>query len=189
GLYRDLSWQEYRAQSLACAAALVDVGIEVGDRVGLLAENRVEWLLADMGILTAGAVNVSPHAPLTARQIHYQLADAGVRWLFVSTRDQMDKVRQIRNELPALQGVVVFDRDALGQDNIWWQAFLLRGASVLACPGGRASEDACPTLNELRRREENVGPQDLATIMYTSGTTGNPKGVMLTHGNLLSNAI
>src|SRR5207248_5099629 len=123
GLYRDLSWQEYRAQSLACAAALVDVGIEVGDRVGLLAENRVEWLIADMGILAAGAVNVCPHAPLTARQVHYQLADAGVRWLFVSTREQMNKVREIRKELPELKGVVVFERDALGEDCVWWPAF------------------------------------------------------------------
>jgi long-chain acyl-CoA synthetase len=177
GLYRDLSWADYRARSLACGAALVEAGMAVGDRVGLLAENRLEWLLADMGILAAGAVNVPPHAPLTPRQIHYQLADAGVRWLFVSTREQMDKVRQIRAELPSLQGVVVFDREALGEDNVWWPAFLLRGQGAL------------PRLAaELRRREAAVGTDDLATIMYTSGTTGNPKGVMLTHGNLLSNA-
>src|SRR6516165_8834043 len=75
GLYHDLSAQAYRARSLACAAALVDAGIAVGDRVGLLAENRLEWLLADMGLLAAGAVNVPPHAPLTPHQIHYQLAD------------------------------------------------------------------------------------------------------------------
>ena len=69
GVWHDLAWDAYREQALACAAALVDVGVAPGDRVGLLAENRVEWLVADMGIMTAGAVNVPPHAPLTARQV------------------------------------------------------------------------------------------------------------------------
>ncbi len=178
GLYRDLSWEDYRARSLQCAAALVEAGVQLGDRVGLVAENRLQWLIADMGILAAGAVTVSPHAPLTARQIHFQLADAGVRWLFVSTREQMDKIRQIRSELPALEGVVVFDYDALGADNVLWQAFVHGGGGALPC-----------LAPELARREEKLGPGDLAALMYTSGTTGNPKGVMLTHGNLLSNAL
>src|SRR3954454_21267009 len=85
GLFRDLTWADYRAASRALAAALVDAGVGAGDRVGILSENRAEWLVADMGLLAAGAVNVPPHAPLTARQVQYQLADAGVTWLFVST--------------------------------------------------------------------------------------------------------
>src|SRR2546426_11739012 len=95
GLYHDLSWANYVAQARACAAALVDAGITPGERVGLLAENRLEWLIADMGILTSGAVNVPPHAPLPAKQVHFQLADAGVRWLFVSTAEQVAKIRSI----------------------------------------------------------------------------------------------
>src|SRR5262249_25412672 len=70
-LYHDLSWQRYREKALACAAALADAGIGPGDRVGLLAENSVEWLIADMGIMTAAGVNVPPHAPLTGRQVHF----------------------------------------------------------------------------------------------------------------------
>src|SRR5439155_26707256 len=85
GLYHDVRWRRYRDDASACAAALVDAGVRPGDRVGLLAENRLEWLLADMGLLTAAAVNVPPHAPLTARQVQFQLHDAGVSWLFVST--------------------------------------------------------------------------------------------------------
>src|ERR671938_559715 len=100
GTWHDVSWQLYYTDALACAAALVEAGVAPGDRVGLLSENRVEWLIADMGILAAAAVNVPPHAPLTARQVHFQLADAGVCWLFVSTAEQLAKVRQVRAELP-----------------------------------------------------------------------------------------
>jgi long-chain acyl-CoA synthetase len=178
GLYHEVSWHDYHEQALACAAALAEAGVAPGDRVGLLAENRAEWLIADMGILAAAAVNVPPHAPLTARQVHFQLADAGVRWLFVSTREQLDKVRQIRAELPLLESVVVFDRAAAGQDATSWAGFLQCGRRAL----GRVRD-------ELARRERALGPDDLATIMYTSGTTGNPKGVMLTHDNLLSNSV
>jgi long-chain acyl-CoA synthetase len=176
GLYCDLSWEQYRADAQACAAALVDAGVRPGDRVGLLSENRMEWLIADMGILAAAAINVPPHAPLTSRQVHFQLADAGVSWLFVSTRAQLDKVRAVRAELPMVRGVVVFDRRAAGEDAILWAGFLQRGRRVLG-----------KYQTELRERESASGEGDLATIMYTSGTTGNPKGVMLTHGNLVSN--
>ena len=111
GLYHDLSWERYYAAALACASALVEAGIAPGDRVGLLAENRLEWLIADMGILAAGAVNVPPHAPLTAKQVAYQLADAGARWLFVSTAEQLDKIRQVAEQLPDLKGIVIFDSE------------------------------------------------------------------------------
>jgi long-chain acyl-CoA synthetase len=177
GLFHDLSWQDYHIQSLACAAALADAGVAPGDRVGLLAENRLEWLIADMGILAAGAVTVPPHAPLTAAQVHFQLHDAGVCWLFVSTVAQLAKVRQIQGDLPQLRGVIVFDAATADGSALPWAGFLQRGRQAL------------PHLAaELARREAALGPDDLATIIYTSGTTGNPKGVMLTHGNLLSNA-
>jgi long-chain acyl-CoA synthetase len=178
GLYHDLSYQDYHADALACAAALAEAGVQPGDRVGLLGENCLEWLIADMGILAAGAVNVPPHSPLSARQVHFQLADAGACWLFVSTAEQLAKVRQVRGELPGLRGVVVFDRRAAGDDASSWAGFLQRGRQAL--PRQR---------EELARRERALAGEDLATIMYTSGTTGNPKGVMLTHGNLLTNAV
>jgi long-chain acyl-CoA synthetase len=184
GLYHDLSWEHYHAETRACAAALVEAGVRPGDRVGLLGENRVEWLVADLAILAAAAVNVPPHAPLTGRQVHFQLADAGASWLFVSNREQLDKVGTVLAELPDLRGIVVFDRAPADhpvlrssrRPVIPWPTFLQGGRQALARAGA-----------ELARREEALGPDDLATIMYTSGTTGNPKGVMLTHGNLLSN--
>jgi long-chain acyl-CoA synthetase len=177
GLWRDLSWEDYLAQSLACAASLVEAGIRVGDRVGLLAENRLEWLIADMGILAAGAVNVPAHNTLAAKQVLQQFAHAEISWLFASTREQFEKVRQAPREVPGLKGVVVLDRIADAGVGTW-DGFLARGRQL------RARHEA-----ELEARRGQIGPDHLATIMYTSGTTGNPKGVMLTHGNLLSNAL
>src|SRR5262249_54532265 len=154
---------------------------------------RLEWLIADMGLMSAAAINVPPHAPLTARQVHFQLHDAGARWLFVSTRVQLEKMLAVLPELPALKGVVLFDRDpdavAIAAHRILslsayhlviqsWDGFLQHGRQALG-----------KNRTELVQREKALAADDLATIMYTSGTTGNPKGVMLTHANLLSNAL
>jgi long-chain acyl-CoA synthetase len=178
GLYHDLSWQDYAERVTAAATALVDAGIAPGERIGLVGENGVDWLIADLAILAAAAVNVSPHAPLTARQIHYQLHDADVVWVIASNRGQLDKVLSMRAELPALRGIVVFDPSAAGEGVLSWEAF---------CQQGRRQRDRLAP--ELARRASSLGPDDLATVMYTSGTTGNPKGVMLTHGNLVSNSL
>src|SRR5436309_9238329 len=129
-----------------------------------------------MAILSAGAVDVPLHASLSARQIQFQLEDADVRWVFVSTLAQFEKIRQIRPQLPQLQGVVRFD-NTVSPHVLTWRSFLQEGRNTAS--GMHA---------ELARRQAKLSPDDLATIIYTSGTTGNPKGVMLTQNNLLSNA-
>jgi long-chain acyl-CoA synthetase len=202
GLYHDVSWAGYDEEVRACASALVEAEIQAGDRVGLLSENRLEWLVADMAVMAAGAINVPPHAPLTARQAHFQFHETGVRWLFVSTAAQLGKVKEIRADLPDLRGVVMFDKPPSrpgaerqgapaaaslpaaflagtgNEQEMCWDGFLQRGRLALD-----------RNHDELERRAAALGLDDLATIMYTSGTTGNPKGVMLTHGNLVSNAV
>ena len=170
GLFRDLSWDAYWHASHSLACGLAASGAKPGDRVGLLAENGPEWLIADLAILLAGAVTVSPHAPLTAAQVHYQLRDAGAVRCFVSDAAQGTKLNSIRGDLPDLRGAASFS-PVEGVEN--WRAFARRGAGW---------------EGEIERRLASIRPDDLATVMYTSGTTGNPKGVMLTHGNLLSNS-
>jgi long-chain acyl-CoA synthetase len=172
GMWQDVAWDERWGRIRACAAALLAVGLKPGDRVAVLSENRIEWVIADLGILAAGMVSVPLHAPLSAAAIRFQLEHSEASWLFVSTAAQLDKVHELPQILPKLRGIVSFDRLEAATD---WASFLHAGR--------HAGLDE--RLDEIER---GISAADLATIMYTSGTTGNPKGVMLTHGNLFSNA-
>jgi len=181
GLFGDLNWNATARMVDHAACAWLRLGIRRGDRIALLAENRFEWLVADLSILAAGAANVSIHAPLTAAQVEYQLADSGARWVVVSTPEQLAKVGAIQSRLPKLEGVVAFDRTKpveMSKQFFSWHGLLARGRQL--------QSEFAPKLREL---ETAIGPDDLAALMYTSGTTGEPKGVMLTHGNLVSNAV
>ena len=178
GMFRVISWDEYYRAVTAAASALVQSGVALGDRVCLLSENRVEWLMADLATLMAGAVIVPPHAPLTSEQIQFQIDHAAASWIFTSGGAQLEKIQKIRNQLKNIRGVICFDAANAGGDVQSWAAFLQEGRLALQKTGP-----------ELARREALLGADDLATLMYTSGTTGDPKGVMLTHGNLLSNSL
>ena len=179
GHYHDVTWTDYGRQVERAAAGLIGLGLNPGDRVGLLAENSVDWLVADLAILSAGAVDVPLHAPLMPNQVAYQLRHSGARGVVVSNQAQADKVLAVRDELPALEWLASFAPVDLGGRlrQVTWDA-LKHGAHRGTGVG----------LAEVRRRQDALTRDDLATIIYTSGTTGNPKGVMLTHGNLLANA-
>lgn len=179
GLYHDLSWTDYRRRADRAAAGLIARGVRAGDRVGLLAENRVDWLIADVAVLAAGAVDVPLHAPSTPAQVEYQLGHSGARVVVVSNQAQADKILAVRGALPDLQLLVAFDPVETGGviDSVSWEALIHAGAAHGGFGAGLVG-----------KREEALSRDDLATIIYTSGTTGPPKGVMLSHGNLLSNA-
>jgi long-chain acyl-CoA synthetase len=177
GLYHDLAWNSYRRQADQAASGLLGLGIQAGDRVAILSENRFEWLIADHAILSSGAADVPLHAPLSAKQVEYQVGHSEARGIIVSGQAQADKVFEVIDNLPTLEFLISFDKiDIPGcrLNTLTWQGLKHRAGTINA--------------DEIAARESALDESSLATIIYTSGTTGNPKGVMLTHGNLLCNA-
>jgi long-chain acyl-CoA synthetase len=157
------------------------MGVEAGDRIAIMAESRPEWLTSDLAILASGAVTVPIYPTLSASQARYILEDSGAKVAVVSTRLQLEKIQEIRHQLPSLLGVAVMD-DALSGATpsvVSLTEVRERGHARLATEWGAAR-----LFKETARA---VRPDQLATIIYTSGTTGEPKGVMLTHANLVSN--
>nr|WP_261342442.1 long-chain fatty acid--CoA ligase [Polystyrenella longa] len=184
GRYVDYTWHEYRQQSDYFAAALVEEGLQWGDRVAILSENRFEWLIADQGVFSAGGVTVPLHTSLAVEQVVWQLDHSDSRWLVLSGEEQWQRLAPYLAEFSQLEGIIFLEPLKLPQVGLdgpvllSWNTFLASGRHALF---------RSPKRVELR--EENIQSEDLATIIYTSGTTGEPKGVMLSHGNLVSNAV
>jgi long-chain acyl-CoA synthetase len=177
GEWRPTSHAEVLRQVEQLAAALAAMGVQRGDRVAILSENRPEWAVSDFAALGIGAVDVPIYATLPAAQVAYILNDCQAKVILVSTREQLAKVLEIRGEVPALQEVVCFEAPDGAEGVLHLATVLERGRQEMEA--GRATP--------FREQAEAVGRDDLATLVYTSGTTGSPKGVMLTHFNLASN--
>ena len=174
--WETLTWGEYAAQVDEVAAALIDVGVQAGDRVAILSGNRVEWHLADLATLCAGGVSVPLYQTSSAEQVAYILGHAAARVCFVENDDQLAKVIEVRDRLPDLLRVVVMDTEATALDSPVIDFLGLRAT-------GAARLRAEPTA--VAGRSSAVVPQQLATLVYTSGTTGPPKGAMITHANIM----
>ncbi len=175
GKYEGISHDDLKADVDALAAYLKSIGVEKGDRVAILSENRPAWVVADMAILQLGAIDVPLYPSLPPNQIAYILQNAECKAIIVSTALQLGKVRKIRDEVPSVKHIISMNElDTAGNDEIE-----LTQAQAL----GKSYLQHHPTaLDGVSLSEE-----DLATLIYTSGTTGNPKGVMLTHRNLCEN--
>src|SRR5262247_725708 len=179
GHWRQVSSRELESQVRAVAMGLHALDVRVGDRVGLLSENRVEWTIADLGVITCGALDAPIYATQAPKQAAYILNDAGVEVLFISNQAQYDRVRDALNSCPKLRVIISFDPIIAPSAQVMSFGDLLTR--------GRAADREEPGLYETLR--EIVTPESLATLIYTSGTTGDPKGVMLTHANLVSNTL
>src|ERR1039457_355587 len=179
GKFVTLSYAEYYQRAMMVARGLKKCNILAGDKVAILSENRAGWVIADMGILIMGGVTVPIYPTNTPEQIEYMLRHSESRIIFVSSKFQYSKLLKIRKNIPQLELVVSFER-------------FLGEPGLPVCTFYQLSEIDIPvTENELKYLEADIDcikPDDLITLIYTSGTTGVPKGVMLTHGNILFDA-
>src|SRR3954471_6757850 len=154
------------------ARGLIELGIVRGDRVSILANTRPEWTYANLGILAAGGASVSIYQTNSPEECHYVLEHSESRAVFVEDGEQLAKIREIEDDLPALEFVIVMDADTAVGDAVTLDDLRERGQ-------GRAQ-------SELDERTASVTPEDACVFIYTSGTTGPPKGVILTHRNYRS---
>jgi len=175
GAWRAWSSAEFKRAVEELSLGLRALGLEPGDRVAILSENRPEWAFADLAILAAGAVDVPIYASLTAPQVLYILKDSGAKVAFVSGAAQAAKVAQVRDQAPDLRDVIRMDAAEVPGTVSLDEVRAKGRPALLADP------------EAVRARAARSGPDDLATLIYTSGTTGDPKGVMLSHGTITSN--
>jgi long-chain acyl-CoA synthetase len=176
GVYRSLSWRAAAQQVSELARGLRALGIARGDRVGLVSENRPEWMIADLAIMAAGGVTVPAYTTHTSEDLRHVLSNSGARAVIVSTSALAHRVLPAADQISTIDSVITIEPLTKGQlshaDVYLWQDVLERGAAL--------PDDVAAWVAELQR-------DDIACLIYTSGTGGVPKGVMTTHANILAN--
>ncbi|MCU0453165.1 MAG: long-chain fatty acid--CoA ligase [Bacteroidetes bacterium] len=179
GAYRGTTFSDYRRQVERFAGGLASLGIVRGDRIAIVSENRPEWVVADMAIVGLGTVSVPVYPTLTPKQLEFIFKDAGITAVIISNPFQLGKVSKIREEVRSLKHVILMTEPAHDQPHTlgWSHVSDLGDAYERQHPGF------------FQESAGRVKPDDVLTVIYTSGTTGNPKGVMLSHRNMVSNVV
>jgi len=179
GVWNSVSAEELLRRARNIAAGLHSLGVRKGDRVAILSESCLEWVLSDQGCILSGAIAVPIYPTLTPAQVSYILNDCGARAVFISTREKLKQVEPEIKRCPAIEHVVLFDSNDQNPATE-------RSLRELEEKGQALQSQSPEPISDLAA---SARPEDLATIIYTSGTTGEPKGVMLTHANMVSNLI
>jgi long-chain acyl-CoA synthetase len=178
--YVGISYAEMRRRVDLLAFGFAFLGLKRGERVAIISENRPEWVITDQAVASLGGITVPIYPTMTAKQNEFIFNDAGVRFVIVSNQFQLNKVLRVRQNVPTLEHIVVMNAKTEPLDG-----------GVLSFSGvmDRGAEFATAHPGLLDTARTAIQPEDLLTLIYTSGTTGNPKGVMLTHRNLVTNII
>ena len=183
GLWQSLSWREVGEIVHEAGMGLLELGFAVGETTSILGNTRQEWLFSDLAVLSCGGISSGIYPTDAASQVEYLTQDSNSVILFVEDDEQLDKALEVRERLPALRKIVVWDMDGLrdlhDEQVISFAALRELGQTRLARLGA-AEADA-----EWRARVSSRRPEELAILIYTSGTTGKPKGAMLSHQNIL----
>ncbi|MCH8325971.1 MAG: AMP-binding protein, partial [Bacteroidetes bacterium] len=173
GKWRSYSTKEAKEIIDKISLGLINLGVNPGDKLGIISGNRVEWNFVDIGILQIGAVNIPLYPNMSEDNYKYIFEDSGIKIVFVENEELYKKVKNVEKRMEKnLQGIYTFER--VENSNNWNEI------------KEKAEEDDREKLNKLI---EHITKDDLATIIYTSGTTGEPKGVKLTHFNIISNVL
>jgi long-chain acyl-CoA synthetase len=178
GIWRATTWKEYGERARAVGMGLVKLGLKRGDVVSILAETVPEWLYADMGTMGVGGVSNGIYPTDSAKQVDYIVNDSKSRFLFVENEEQLDKFLEVRERCPTLVKVVVFDMEGLTD---FEDPMVMPLDELMAL--GREHDKANPGLWE--KLIDGSQAEELALLVYTSGTTGPPKGAMLSHRNVV----
>jgi long-chain acyl-CoA synthetase len=176
GQYQDILYSELGKMSKDFASGLKNIGVRPGDHVAIISENRPEWVVSDIAIHKLGAVDIPIYPTLTAKQIEFIFNDADVKFAIVSNSFQLNKVKKVFKEVKSLKKVIVFS-----EKNVEFDDDILNYDGIC-----KSSTTSLKGLSN-DKNQVKAEPSSLLTVIYTSGTTGNPKGVMLTHANLVSN--
>jgi len=178
GVWRSISWREYGEKARHVGAGLVSLGLKPKDVVSIIADNCPEWLYTDMGTMLVGGVTNGIYTTDSAKQVEYIVNDSGTRFFFAENEEQLDKILEVRDRCPGLVKIFVYDMDGLHafkDDQVMpFETLLELGAAY-----EKQNPGALDPLVEIAK------PNDLAILVYTSGTTGPPKGAMLSHRNIM----
>ena len=181
GQWLEITQEQTRNEAYRIGAGLISLGLEKGDKIALLSESRAMWILAEIGALYAGAVDVPLSVNLgEGKDLVFRINHSDSKWIFVSG-NHLPKIRAILPECPNVEKVIVFDDTAFDYDKLGEKEIRMSEIQKMGDEFLKAHRD------EFEARWKSIGPDDVANISYTSGTTADPKGILLTHRNYTAN--